>query len=514
VNAQAYYEHGTSLRKLGRHDEAIKAFEAAITLDPGFAEAHNSRGIALASLGRYQDALVSFDQALKLNPSYAECHNNRGIVLQELGQLDAALASFDKAVALKPDNARAHNNRGTILSELRRYADAVSCYEKAIAIEPSFAGAFYNRGMALHDLGRFDDALASFDKAIALRPDYAEAHHNRGAVLQDMLRVDEAIGAYAAAIKLQPDRAESYANQGCCYLQAGRFEDGWQLREWRKRLPQPSGQRSFRQPLWLGREPISNRTLFVHWEQGFGDTIQFCRYSRLLKTMGANVVMSVQEPLYRLLTQMNPHVEVVGPAEVPGSFDYHCPMMSLPLALGTTLATIPAELRYISSDEQLRRDWDARLPPRTKPRIGIAWKGNAVHRNDRNRSIDPDMLRPLLSGNARYISLQYEDSPARPDPRLVSFAGQWRDFADTAAVIDNLDLVVAVDTAVAHLAAAMGKPTFVLLPFNSDWRWLLDRDDSPWYPSARLFRQKTGESWPDVIARVHLACTEFVELAA
>lgn len=512
MNAQAHYEHGTSLRKLGRHDEAIQAFEAAIALNPNFAEAHNSRAIALATLGRYQDALASLDRAIELSPDYAEGHNNRGIVLQELGQLDAALASFDKAVALKPDNARAHNNRGTILSELRRYADAVSCYEKAIAIEPSFAGAFYNHGMALHDLGRFDDALASFDKAIAVRPDYAEAHHNRGAVLQDILRIDEAIRAYAAAIKLQPDRAESYANQGCCYLQAGRFEDGWHLREWRKKLLQPSGHRTFSQPLWLGREPISNRTLFVHWEQGFGDTIQFCRYGRILKAMGANVVMSVQEPLHRLLMQMNPPIEFIGQAEVPKSFDYHCSMLSLPLALATTLTTIPAELRYISSDEKLRRDWDARLPPRSKPRIGIAWKGNAAHRNDRNRSIDPDELEPLLSGDAYCIALQYEDTP--PDARLISLAGQWRDFADTAAVIDNLDLVVAVDTAVAHLAAAMGKPTFVLLPFNSDWRWLLDREDSPWYPSARLFRQKTGEPWQDVIARVRLACTKFVERAA
>jgi Flp pilus assembly protein TadD len=488
----------------------MAAFDAAIALHPGFAEAHNSRGIALASLEHYRDALVSFDRALELNADYAECHNNRGIVLQQLGQIDAALASFDRAIALKPDNARAHNNRGTVLSELGRSGDALAIYEKAIALDPFYAEAFYNHCMALHDLGRFDDALASFGKAIALRPYYAEAHHNRATVLQDVLRLDEAIRSYATAIELRPDRAESYANQAYCYLQMGRFEEGWRLHEWRKRLPAPIGARTFPQPLWLGGEDLSGRTLFVHCEQGFGDTMQFCRYGKVLKTMGADVVMSVPEPLHRLLTQLGPDIEIIGQAEVPAAFDYHCPMMSLPLALRTTLETIPAGPPYILADQQLRQDWETRLPAKTKPRIGITWRGSTAHRNDRNRSVDLATLAPLLSSDAHWISLQYDDAPSPPRPQLVSLGGSWRDFADTAAVIGGLDLVITVDTSVAHLAGAMGKPVFILLPFNSDWRWLLDRDDSPWYPSARLFRQRQTESWTDVIARVRLACSEFL----
>ena len=512
MNAEAHYEHGTSLQKLGRYDDAVTAFDAAIALNPAFAEAHNSRGIALASLGRYQEALIGFDHALRLNPNYAECHNNRGIVLQELSRLDAALTSFTRAIALKPDDARAHNNRGTVLSDLRRSSEALASYEKAVVIEPAYAEAFYNRGMALHDVARFDEALASFDRAIGLRPNYAEAHHNRGAVLQDLLRLDEAIAGYAAAIRLQPERAESYANQAYCYLQLGRFAEGWHLHEWRKQLPAPVGNRRFSQPLWLGRESISNRTLFVHWEQGFGDTIQFCRYGRLLKALGANVVMSVQQPLHRLLMQFAPQIEIIGQAEVPNSFDCHCPMMSLPLALATTLTTIPAEPRYIVADEELHQSWGARLPARSKPRIGIAWRGSTAHKNDRNRSIDLDMLEPLLSLDAYWISLQYDDGGAPPwVPQLISFAGQWQDFADIAAVIECLDLVITVDTAVAHLAGAMGKPVFIFLPFNSDWRWLLNRDDSPWYPSARLFRQKPTKSWADVIAR---ASSELLERGA
>lgn len=510
MNAQEHYEQGFSLLRSGDPVQAMRALDAAIAINPGFAEAHNSRGIALAMLGRHDDALMSFDRALGLKPDYAECHNNCGIVLQELGRLDAALASFERAIALTPDNPRVHNNRGAILNELRRPDEAAQSCEKAIALDPSYPPAFYNRGMALHDLGRFDEALASFDKAIALSPDYAEAHHNRAALLQDLLRLDEAIAGYAAAMRLQPERAESYANQAHCYLQLGRFEKGWRLNEWRKKLSLPLGNRTFPQPLWLGQESIASRTLFVHAEQGFGDTIQFCRYGKLLKSLGANVVMSVQEPLYRLLTQLGPGIDVVGETEVPAHFDYHCPMMSLPLAMATTLETIPAEPRYIFADKQLRHDWESRLPPRSRPRIGLAWRGSTAHKNDRNRSIDLDVLAPLFSLDAHWISLQYDNAPPQSDPRLVSFAGEWRDFADTAAVIDGLDLVISVDTAVAHLAGAMGKPVFVLLPFNSDWRWLLDRHDSPWYPSARLFRQAHAESWTDVIERVCAACREFL----
>jgi Tfp pilus assembly protein PilF len=518
--AEDHYKRGLSLQTPDSYDQALEAFDAAIAIDPGYAEAHNCRGIALVGLQRSNEALGSFRNALALKPDYAECHNNLGIVLQDLGHPDDAIASFDKAIALKPNNARVHNNRGTALGDLQRTNEALSSYDKAIALNPSYAEAFYNRGMALHDLVRFDDALANFDHAIALRPGYAEAHHNRGAVLQDLLRLDEAIVAYGSAIRLYPERAESYANQGYCYLQMGYFKEGWRLHEWRKKLSVPVGNRSFPQPLWLGSEDISGKTLFVHWEQGFGDTIQFCRCTKLLKAKGANVVMSVQEPLYRLLTQMSPEIKIIHQDEVPARFDYHCPMMSLPLALGTTLPTIPAERRYISSDRQLRRTWEDRLPARTtEPRVGLAWRGSPTHKNDRNRSIDLNALARLFHPDCHWISLQYDGEQSDASmiggaiwpPQLIFCTGLWTDFADTAAVIDCLDLVITVDTSVAHLAGAMGKPVFVLLPFNSDWRWLLKRDDSPWYPSVRLFRQDHAESWPDVISRVHQATSLFVQ---
>jgi tetratricopeptide (TPR) repeat protein len=513
-SAADHYQRGLSLRRVNQFDQALAAFDAAVALDPALAEAHNARGIVLATLGRAEDALASFDRALTLRPDYAECCNNRGIVLQELGRLDVALVSFDQALVLKPDNARVHNNRGTVLSELQRWDDSVAAYERAIALDPSYAEAFYNRGLALHDQRHLEDALASFDEAIALWGDYPQAHHNRGAVLQDLLLPNEAIRAYAAAIRLSPDDAESpsesYANQAYCHLQMGRFEDGWRLHEWRKKLPRPVGDRSFAQPLWLGREDLSNKTLFVHWEQGFGDTLQFCRYGRLLEAMGARVVMSVQDPLYRLLSQLQPQLEILREAEVPQHFDYHCPMMSLPLALQTSLQTIPAAPRYLASDPGLRQGFESRLPARTRPRVGIAWSGSASHKNDRNRSIDPAVLAPLFSVDAQWISLQYEAGPP-PHPKLQSVSGPWQDFADTAAIVDAMDLVVTVDTSVAHLAGAMGKAALVLLPFNSDWRWLLQRDDSPWYPSLRLSRQNRAESWECVISRVRPLVCELIQ---
>ena len=290
----------------------------------------------------------------------------------------------------------------------------------------------------------------------------------------------------------------------------GRFEEGWRLHEWRKTLPQPVGHRSLAQPLWLGREDLTDKTLFVHWEQGFGDTIQFCRYGKLLDAMGARVVMTVQDPLYRLLSQLQPQLEILRQAQVPRYFDYHCPMISLPLALRTTLQTIPAAPRYLACDPGLRQGFESRLPARTKPRVGIAWGGSAAHKNDRNRSIDPAVLAPLFSIDAQWISLQYDAGPSL-HPKLQSVGGPWQDFADTAALLDCMDLVVTVDTSVAHLAGALGKPALVLLPFNSDWRWLLQRDDSPWYPSLRLFRQNQAESWEGLILRVRASVCELIE---
>jgi tetratricopeptide (TPR) repeat protein len=515
-NAVFYCNLGSTLREAGRFDLALAEFDQAITLKPDYAEAHNNRGIVLANLGRMDEALAAFDRAIAAKPDYAEAYSNRGLILSEIERFNEALASFDRALALRPNDARVYSNRGTALQGLKRFDEALASFETAITLQPDYAQAHYNCGLLLHDLNRLDESLAQFDKAIALVPDYVQAHHNRGAVLQDLNRLGEAILAYDKALALMPGYPEAFHNQSHCYLKLGRFDEGWRLHEWRKELAAPVGSRLFAQPLWLGREDLANKTLFVHCEQGLGDTIQFCRYGKLLRARGARVVMSVQQPLLALLRQFRPDIQIIAQNDVPVAFDYHCPLLSLPLALGTTLDTIPSEPRYLWAAPELRDKWRSRLPSSSaKPRIGFAWRGSPEHKNDANRSVDLSVLAPLISEAAAWVSLQNDITPAESAvlaglPQIVDLGRELRDFSDTAAVVDVLDLVIVVDTSIAHLAGAMGKPVWLLLPFNSDWRWLMDRDDSPWYPSARLFRQRKFGAWPEVIARVQAALDDLV----
>jgi tetratricopeptide (TPR) repeat protein len=511
----AYNNLGNGQRDLGRLDAALASFDRSIALQPDFPDAHNNRGIVLRELIRMDDAVASFDRAIALKPDFAEAHNNRGTALQMLQRADEASASFGAAIALKPDYAEAYNNRGNLAKDAGDLEEAVADFDKALSLRPDYAAAFYNRGIALQELRRFDEALTSFDRAIALKPDAADAYNNRGLVLQELQRIDDAIASFRKAGALRLNYAEAHLNQSLCLLKAGRFEEGWRLYEWRKKVEQPFGDRSFAKPLWLGKEDISNRTLLLHWEQGFGDTIQFCRFAGLLKARGANVVMSVQQPLYRLLRHMDSGIEIINDNEVPASFDYHCPLMSLPLALGTTLATIPEAKPYLFSDKALRDSWRARLPSKTKPRVGIVWSGGSKHKNDRNRSVDLPLLSSLFSADAHWIALQQElkdgEAALLRQERVEFYGEALTDFSQTAALIDNLDLVVTVDTSVAHLAGAMGKPVWILLPYNADWRWFLGRNDSPWYPEARLFRQDATRSWATVIPQVRGALDEFVK---
>jgi tetratricopeptide (TPR) repeat protein len=545
---EAWTNRGIVLRKLRRYNEALTSFDKAIALRPDYAVAYNSRGNVLRDLLNCEEALISYDRAIALDPDYAEAHRNRGLVLHDLRRCDEALTSFDKAVALKPDYMEAWSNRGLTLYNLRRYDEALISFDKAIALrsdstevwssrgnvlrhlrhyemalisfdaaitlQPDYAVAHSNRGLALHDLRRYDEALVSLDTAIALKPDYAEAHSNRGLVLRGLRRYGEALVSLDTAIALDPICAETYLNKGLLLLLLGQLERGWELYEWRKKTWQPTASRFYPQPLWLGKESIAGKTLFIHWEQGFGDTLQFCRYAKLVKALGAQVIMSVQDPLLQLLRQMEPAIQLIGGKQEPTAFDYHCSLMSLPLAMSTTLETVPSVLRYLTADRQLCAQWAARLPPKTKLRIGLTWRGSPKKTDDHDRSMSLATLLPLLFDDVEWLCLQKElvENDAallRQDGRIIFVGDDHKDFSDTAALVDLVDLVITVDTNTAHLAGAMGKPTWILLSYNSDWRWLVDRSDSPWYPSARLFRQEEMGNWADVIHRVQheLRCT-------
>jgi tetratricopeptide (TPR) repeat protein len=508
-SADAYYNRGVALGDLKRPAEALESYDRAIALKSDYADAHYNRGVVLGELSRPAEALESYERAIALNPDYAEAYNNRGIALSCLQRHAEALASYERAIALKPGYASAHNNLGNVLSDLERLPEALACFERAIVLRPDYAEAYNNRGIVLSDLERYAEALACFERAIALKPDYAEADYNRGNALRDLHRHTEAAASYGRALALKPDYASAHWNLADCRLLLGDFARGWEEYEWRWKLEQrEKGWRDFLQPLWLGAPSVEGRTMLLHSERGLGDTLLFCRYAKEVAALGAKVVLEVQPPLVQLLADLEGVTEILPNGAPLPAFDYHCPLMSLPLAFRSDLSSIPAGIPYIRSDPGRVAAWRAKLGKKSKPRVGLVWSGSTALKNDKRSMALAEML-PLVRDWAQWVSLQKEVREAdialltsRAD--LRHFGGELRDFADTAALVELMDVVVTVDTSVANLTGAMGKAVWILLPFNPhDWRWMLDREDSPWYPTARLFRQSATGDWASVIRRVN-----------
>jgi tetratricopeptide (TPR) repeat protein len=515
--AEALFGRGSALKELKRFEEALASYDRALMLRPGLAEAHADRGNVLHALNRFEEALASYDRALALRPDLAEAHANRGSALHALKRFEEALASHDRALALRPDYAEARYNRGNALHALKRFDEALVDYARALALRPDYIEALANRGVTLHALKRFEEALECCDRALAVRPDYAEAFVNRGVTLHELKRFEEALASYHRAIALRPDYAQAHYNEAVCRMLTGDFDRGWQKHEWGWDTEQLKNlKRKFSQALWLGSDEIAGKTILLHGVHGFGDTIQFSRYVPRVAERGARVILEIQEPLRELMGTLPGTAQIVTRGEPLPDFDLHCPLLSLPLAFGTQPATIPSQTPYLRASPQAVTDWNARLGPRHRPRIGLVWSGRPEHNNDRNRSMRlGTLLSPLAGFDATYVSLQPEvradDAPVlqgRGD--IVHFGEELKTYADTAALIANLDLVISVDTSVAHLAGALAKPVWILLPFIPDWRWLLDRDDSPWYPTARLFRQDETRGWDSVMARVHAALDAYL----
>lgn len=523
--AAAHSNLGIALLHLQRHEDALASYDKAIALKSDDAEAHYNRGIALGALMRPEEALASYDKTIALKPDHAAAFNNRGTALLGLKRVEDALASYDKAIALKPDYADAYNNRGAALLNLKRPEEALASYDKAIGLKPDHADAYNNRGNALRELKRPEEALASHDKAIALKPYFAEAHYNRGIALMELKRSEEALAGYDKAIALKPDYADAHWNQSLCFLLLGRFEQGWRQHEWRKRLKEPLGVRSYSQPLWLGQENLAGKTLFIYWEQGLGDTIQFCRYAKLAEARGAKVILSVQQPLIELLKHSSSTIQVIGPNDVPTDFDYHCPLLSLPLAFKTTLSNIPATIPYLKSNVEKSLFWKEYLGEKNKPRVGLVWSGGFRPNQtepwnfNSRRDIPLSKFAALKDSDVEFYSLQ-KGQPAESElagllrrnwdgPHIIDFTSLLHNFSDTAALVKNLDLIISVDTSTAHLAGALSKPVWILNRFDTCWRWLLERADSPWYPTVKLYRQEKAGHWDDVVQRIKIDLTCF-----
>lgn len=505
--AAALRNQGNALRKLGRNDEALVAYDTAIAARPDYAEAWYDRGLVLRDLGRQPEAQESYSKAIGLRPDYAEAHNAAGLTMQDQGQMDAALVEHDKAVTLKPELADAWNNRGNALHSLGRHDEALASFDRALALGAHAAHSWNNRGGVLDSLGRSDEALASYDRALALDPNLAGAWSNRGVLLNNLGRRAAARTSFERAIAVDPNSADGNWNLSLLDLQQGDFARGWQRHEWRWKVPSLKlMERAFAAPAWTGRESLAGKTVLLHADQGFGDAIQFSRYAALVAARGARVILEVRAPLVRLLADAPGVAQALAFRDPLPAFDFHCALASLPSAFGTELATIPAPEGYLHADAAEVARWRTALGDTHRPRIGLAWSGNPQHANDARRSIALQELIAALPEEFEYVVLQKDvrvaDQPLIAARGITDLTAQIIDFRDTAALCAAMDLVISVDTSIAHLAGALGKEVWVLLPYNPDWRWMLDRKDSPWYTSARLYRQGAPDDWSDVLGAV------------
>jgi tetratricopeptide (TPR) repeat protein len=513
-HAQATYLLGMVMHRIGENEKAIALISQALAFGYGGAEEYCNLGIIYNQLGRLEDVVECQKQSIARDPQYTAAYFNLGNAYRDLSQPEAAIEALQTAVAQKPDFPQAYNNLGLAQHDAGRFEDALACYDKALISKPDYTDAYLNMGNALRELGRPDAAAVSFQKAIVLDHDLFEAHNNLGNVLMEQDQLEAAAASYATAIGLKPDNPGAHKNLGIISLLQGDFETGWPEYSWRRLEDDPVFKvRNYKQPFWDG-EDLTGKTIFVYPEQGLGDIIQFVRYLPMLRQRGGRVAFDIPLPMARLMWDLDGIDVSLKDGDTLPPFDYHIPLLELPKLLGTTLDTIPAAKAYLHADKNLVEAWDERLGPKEEFRIGLVWGGSPDHLKDRDRSIEPELFRPLVETpgvSALSLMVGRDGEAGRVFGDVVTdLAPDLGDFAETAAAITNMDLVISVDTAVAHLAGAQGTMVWTLLPFNSDWRWMLGRDDSPWYPSMRLFRQEQHKDWEGVIERV---AAELADLA-
>ncbi|HUO20770.1 MAG TPA: tetratricopeptide repeat-containing glycosyltransferase family protein [Steroidobacteraceae bacterium] len=473
------------------------------------AETLHRAGTVAVGRGRLPEALELLTRAALLDPRNPIIQFNLAATLAGLGRADAALAAVEIAAREAPTLLQAQRLRADLLKSIGRFDAALEGYRRLAALAPRDAAARIQCGNMLAMQDRMEEALTAFEAALALEPDSAEAHRQRGAVLGVLGRQAQAIASLDRAVELAPASADAHFLRSLALLTSGDYERGFREHEWRWHsglAPSSLERRTLAQPLWLGRESLAGRRILLYSEQGLGDTLQFCRYASLVAQRGARVVLQVQPPLVELLRTLAGVSEIVGSDASPPPCDCQCPLMSLPLALGTRLESVPAPARYLRADPQRVAAWQQRLGERRAPRVGLMWNGNPDNPIERFRGLRLADWLPHLPAGFEYVSLQRfvrdEDRAALRGGAVRDLAAQQTDFGDAAALCECMDVVVSVCTSIAHLGGALGRPTWVLLSRMADWRWLLERDDSPWYPTVRLYRQRVRGEWTAVFARV------------
>ena len=506
-----YNNLGAALRDLGDRDPALMAVATAICLKPDHIEAYFNLGLTLKHSAHIKAALSAFNQALAIDPNFSPARLDQGMILRDLGRYDEAFASLAAAIQVMAHHVEQLFFLGNGLLDERQLLSAVTAFMAAVCIKPDYAQAYCNMGVALEGAGNPGAACTKLSRALAIRPIYPEAQLNLGLTFETLERLDDANDCYSKVLDIRPDDPHANFNQSLLRLLSGDLLGGWPQYEWRS-FGAVDGYRlrEFAQPQWRG-EDIAGRTILVHTEQGFGDAIQFARYAKRVSALGARVVLEVQRPLLRLFSKLEGVDQLLVRGDVLPDFDYHCPLLSLPLAFGTVIGNIPAQIPYLFAEPPRVDAWRNRFAPKDFC-IGINWQGNPQFKKDKDRSIPlKHYLRLARIPGVRLFSLQANYGLDQIDQSVEArsieifgpqFADGTVDFVDTAALMMNLDLFITSDTAVCHLAGALGVPVWVALTKHPDWRWLMEGEQCPWYPTMRLFRQKSRGDWDDVFARI------------
>ncbi|MBM4146647.1 MAG: tetratricopeptide repeat protein [Nitrospira sp.] len=507
-NPDSYDHLGSALKANGRLDEAIMYYQKAIGLKPHSADIYFNLGNTFVMKRQLDEAIVSYREAVKLNPDFSAAYNNLGNVLKEKKQYDAAIANYQMTIEINPDLADAYYNLGNIYQEKGEYDKAAMHYQKTLKVIPSHFDSCMNLGTVFNKQGKLDEAIKFYQKAIELNANFAGSYYNLGVALQDQGDIDNALQAYKKTIELDPDFAEAHFSISLINLLLGNFKEGWKGYEWRWKLKE-AYQRNFYQPMWDGSD-IKGKTILLHAEQGFGDTIQFIRYAPLVAQRGVKVIVECQKELTSLFKNVEGIHQVISHGESLPYFDVRCPLLSLPAVFDTTTENIPAKIPYIAVEMNFIDKWRKKVEIRdSQMKIGLAWAGRATARKESYRACSLEMFAPFARlSNVIFYSLQKgkasEQTVNSPfGMKLIDYTKEIEDFSDTAGLMYHLDIVISVDTAVAHLAGALGKPVWTLIPFAPDWRWSLNRDDCPWYPTMRLFRQTAPGDWSSVIDKIY-----------
>ena len=500
-SAPMWTTKGLLLAKMKEHAAAITAFDRAIALEAPSADLFQNRAHCHKELQQLDQALSDLETALALYPNHPNALIALGVMSQEMGRFEAALSLYTRVIEQDPGKAEAYSNLGAVLFELNRFEDSLETLQAAIDLQPTLVTAWSNLGATLTKLYQFEPALHAFEQVQKLDPSNIDAYAHQGLLLHDLRRFDDALVRYDQALKLDPHHTLSLWHRAVCLLLQGDYVRGWPAYEarWQHKLLKLQ-LRDYAQPRWTGEQSLQGQHILVYAEQGLGDTLQFARFIPSLVTLGARVSFEVQPTLQPLLARCLPQAHVFASGEAAPTFDLHTPLLSIPGALRCEASTIPLAHTYLSAAEMKSAEWKRRLGTQTRPRVGLVWSGNPAHQNDRNRSMKLDELLQALPQGFDYICLQNQLRPH--DIEILGHSGQvqvysdeLKDFEDTAALCQLMDVVITVDTSVAHLSAALGRPTWTLIPYSPDWRWMMTRTDTPWYESMLLIRQTVPGSW-------------------